>query len=364
MTLPRVKVFPADLGGCGYYRMTWPARALLAEGCDIDLVMPDEPDERQIQAQWVRNSHGHDTLLGVAPVDADVVVIQRPLSDTLAHAVPMLQAQGVKVVVEIDDDFHSISRRNTSWAAVQPHLDPRRHKGWLAAACHHADWVVASTPALAARYGAHGRVSVVRNRVPAWYLDIEHRSHVGVTDDVMVGWSGSVDTHPDDLQVTGGGVAKAVRSTGARFVVVGTGKGVRRNLGLSVEPTACGWLPIEQYPVAMSQIDIGIVPLELTDFNAAKSSLKMMEMAALGAVPVVSPTPENLRLWGEAVGIVADNPRRWEGIVKRLVVDGDYRAELAGRSREVMRRHTIEGNADEWLAAWTAPLRAEKARVA
>lgn len=362
--MTRIAVYPADLGGCGYYRMTWPARALIAEGHDIDLVMPDEPAERQIQAQWIRRDDGHDTLLSIAPVDADVVVIQRPLSDTLAHAVPMLQAQGIKVVVEIDDDFEAISPRNVSWSAVQPHLSPRRNKAWLAAACHAADWVVASTPALAARYAGHGRVSVVRNRVPAWYLDIEHGYGDRPDDDVLVGWSGSVDTHPDDLQVTGGGVARAVRSTGAIFCVVGTGKGVRRNLGLAVEPTAIGWLPIEEYPRVLGLLDIGIVPLELTDFNAAKSSLKMMEMAALGVVPVVSPTPENLRLWGEAVGTVADNPRRWEGIVKRLVLDGDHRAELAARSREVMRRHTIEGNADEWLAAWTAPLRAGKEKAA
>lgn len=357
---PRIAIYPADLGGCGYHRMTWPARALRAEGYDIDLVMPDEPDERQIQAQWVRNSHGRDTLLGVAAVDADVVVIQRPLSDTLANAVPMLQAQGVKVVVEIDDDFHSISRRNTSWSVVQPHLSPRRNRAWLAAACQHADWVVCSTPALAERYAPHGRVSMVRNRVPAWYLDVERRPNPAT----VVGWTGSVDTHPDDLQVVGGGVARAVRSTGALFHVVGTGKGVRVNLGLPVEPTATGWVPIEEYPGAVAQLDVGIVPLELSPFNAAKSSLKMMEMAALGVVPVVSPTPENLRLWGEAVGTVADSPRRWEGMVKRLALDADHRAELAERSREAMRRHTIEGNADEWLAAWTAPVSAGKVGAA
>lgn len=359
---PIVKVYPADLGGCGYYRITWPARALQAQGHEsVDVVMPDEPEERQIQAQWLRRDGGHDELLGVAPMDADVVVLQRPLTDTLAQAVPMLQRQGIKVVVEIDDDFEAISRRNVSWSHVQPHLHPRRNKAWLAAACAQADLVVCSTLALAERYGSHGRVRVVRNRVPAAYLDIERPT---IDAPASIGWSGSTETHPDDLQVTGGGVARAVRATGATFAVVGTGRGVRQRLGLAEHPVACGWQPIEHYPIAMAQFDVGIVPLELTAFNAAKSSLKMMEMAALGVVPVVSPTPENLRLWGEAVGIVADSPRRWEGILKRLVRDDDYRTELAERSRGVMRRHTIEGNADEWLAAWTAPLSAGKVRTA
>lgn len=346
---PTVKVYPADMGGCGYYRCIWPARAAIAQGAAIDLVMPDEPAERQLQAMWLEVGDER-TLRDVMHPGADVVVLQRPLDDFLALAIPILQAKGVRVVVEIDDDFEAISPRNVSWRSVDPARNPRRNRQWLARACAAADLVVCSTPALAARYGAHGRVRVVRNRVPEHYLHIEREPH----DDVVVGWSGSVDTHPDDLQVCGGGVAKAIRATGATFAVIGTGRGVQRRLGLPHAPVASGWQPIEAYPRALAQLDVGIVPLELTPFNEAKSCLKMMEMAAVGVVPIGSPTAENLWLCQQGVGWVAQGPRVWEGLVKGLVTDRELRVAEAELARERMAALTIERNAHEWAEAWAS----------
>jgi len=343
---PTIRAYPADLGGCGSYRVIWPGQELARQGAPVTVVMPS--DDGQIQAQW--HEQGDErTVVDVLAPEADIVVIQRPLTQGLADAVPILQAKGVRVAVEIDDDFEVISPRNVSWAAVQPHLHPERNKAHLMRACLAADVVVCSTPALAARYAPHGRFAVVRNRVPAWYLSVEREPR----DGVYVGWSGSIETHPDDLQVTGGGVARAVKATGAQFAVVGTGRGVRKALGLATEPTACGWVPIGRYPYMVAQLDIGIVPLELTPFNAAKSALKMMEMAALGVVPVVSPTPENEALWGVGSWSLVDSPRQWEGKVKRLARDTEMRLAMAERNRAGMRLHTIEGNAEEWLAAWS-----------
>ena len=347
MTAPSINVYPADFGGCGFYRVAWAAQALAAQGAPVRIIYPDAPDDDQIQATWLTTESSRK-LVSVKRPDCDIVVLQRPLTDTLAASIPILQAQGVRVVVEIDDNFEAISPRNVSWRAVQPTLHPRRNSRWLRVACDAADLVVVSTPALANVYGRHGRVVVVPNRVPAWYLALEREAH----DGVFVGWSGSVDTHPDDLQVTGGGVARALRATGARFAVVGTGRGVGKRLGIGADPPAVGWVPITEYPRALAELDIGIVPLELSPFNEAKSALKLMEMAAVGVVPVVSPTAENVRLAQDVGALVADRPKMWEGMLKRLVMDDEWRAERAAAVREGMRRHTIEAHAEEWLDAW------------
>lgn len=348
MTTPLIKVYPADLGGCGHYRTIWPGQELVRQGASVDVVMPDEPDERQIRALWREYDDGSRELLDVDHPGADVVVFQRPLIDTLSESIPMLQAMGVRVVVEIDDDFEAISPRNVSWAHVDPKRYPRRNRDHLRRACERADLVVCSTPALARRYAAHGRFVVVRNRVPRWYLSIERDPH----DGVYVGWSGSIETHPDDLQVTGGGVARAIRHTGATFAVVGTGKGVKKALGLPSDPVAVGWVPIGKYPYALAQLDVGVVPLELTPFNEAKSALKMMEMAAVGVVPIVSPTAENYRMARILGTPVAANPRQWEGMVKARVRIGID--ESSAGAREAMAAHTIEANAGEWFDAWAS----------
>lgn len=337
----------------GHYRIRWAAEALARQGADVDVIGAAEPEERQVMALWW--SRGDERkLISVTAPDADVIVLQRPLTDTLAESIPKLQAKGVKVVVEIDDDFEALSPRNVSWRAVHPARDARRNKDHLRRACEAADLVVVSTPALARRYGRHGRVAVVPNMVPEWYLDVERQPR----DEVFVGWSGSIGTHPDDLQVVGPGITRAVRATGARFGVVGTGKGVQRALGLDETPLACGWVPLADYPVAMAQLDVGIVPLELSAFNEAKSWLKGLEFAALGVPFVASPTGPYSDLVGRGAGMLAESPKQWEGIVKRLVSDADRRAEVAEAGRAVARTMTIEAHCGRWWEAWTSPLEA------
>lgn len=345
---PTVKVYPADFGGCGYYRCIWAGQELAREGAPVTLVLPDAPADEQLSALWFEVGDTQRSLVDVADPGADVVVLQRPLNDFLAEAVLLLQAKGVRVVVEIDDDFETISPRNVAWRTVQPAHDPRRNRDWLRIACARADLVVCSTPAIAARYAPHGRSVVVPNFVPEWYLAVERDEH----DGVFVGWSGSMETHPDDLQVTGGGVARAVRSSGATFAVVGTGRNVQRALGLPVAPPASGWRSLIEYPRALAQLDVGIVPLELTPFNEAKSALKMMEMAALGVVPVASPTADNRRMYSHGIGFLADTPRRWEGQLKALATDHELRRAMSIAGRDAMRAHTIERNAERWLDAW------------
>lgn len=356
---PRIKVYPADVGGCGYNRMIWPGEALGHNGHDVDVIRADEAVDRQIQAVWWHAGGDDRKVIDVLHPDADVIVLQRPLTDTLRHAIPLIQAKGIRVVVEIDDDFEAISPANVSYRRVHPKHSPRRNWKHLAASCQLADWVVVSTPTLADIYGRHGRVSIVPNCVPAHYLDFVRPWH----DGVWVGWSGSTETHPHDLQVTRGAVAQAVDSAGANFAVIGSGKGVRKALGLRSEVRASGWQEIDIYPQMVAELDVGIVPLELTRFNQAKSALKMMEYAALGVAAVGSPTVENVRMAGEGVGLIAENQRHWLGILRRLIADEGYRAEVVDVGRRAMAAWTYEARCELWLDAWTAPLSSPTRKV-
>lgn len=342
----RVAVYPADDGGCGHYRLIWPATALADQGADVDV---HHPDDGGIRGMFVDDPDPR--MVDVEAPEADVVVLQRPLRWEVADAVPRLQAKGLRVVVEVDDDFAAIHPHNVSWRACHPTHSPGRNWRHLARACAQADLVIVSTPALARRYGSHGRVVVVPNCVPARYLDIAAEAH----DGLFVGWSGSVDTHPTDLQVTRGAVARAIDGL-ATMAVVGTGRGVQRGLSLTSEPLASGWLPIERYPEALANFDVGIVPLDLIAFNEAKSHLKGLEFAAVGVPFVASPTGPYANLVAQGAGLVADKPKAWARHLRRLLTDDDHRAELAAAGRAVAARHTIEGNADRWWDAWTSCL--------
>lgn len=357
----KVALYPADPFAVGHYRLIWPARALIDGGADIAIRTPnsDEPDieglfvdDYEVDESGGRRALGRKVATRIVDVrapDADVVVLQRPLRRWIADAVPLLQAKGVRVVIEVDDDFARIHPQNVSFATCHPSSNADRNWTHLARACAYADLVTCTTPTLAKRYAPHGRVVVLPNMVPARYLSITRDEHEGT----WVGWTGSIQTHPDDLQVTGGGVAMAVDQTRAHFAVVGTGIGVQERLGLRIPIKATGWLDLEEYPEAMAQLDVGIVPLNDTQFNQAKSNLKMSEFAALGVACVGSPTDDNRRL---GVGMLARRPREWANHVRTLVANADYRAEVAGHGRKVMSARTIEGNCDRWMEAWKMAL--------
>lgn len=321
---------------------------LIRRGHDIDLVMPNEPEERQMQAEWRDRFDGVQELVDVVVPDVDVVVFQRPLRGSMTRAIEILQGRGIKVVVEVDDDFTTISRRNVSYDSVDPRKNPARNWDHLANACSIADLVTVSTPRLAQVYGAHGRVRIIPNYIEARFLDAWREDH----DGLYVGWSGSIETHPDDLQVTGGGVARAIERCGATMAVVGTGKGVKSAMGLNEVPMSCGWRQLDDYPDAIAQFDVGIVPLEPTPFNEAKSWLKGLEYAAVGVPFAATPTGPYRALAEMGVGLLAETPRQWEGIVKRLLRDDDYRHNIAAQGRSVAARMTVESHAGEWLDAW------------
>lgn len=371
----------ADMGGCGHYRMIWPADVLYVAGVDVDIVLPGDP-----RANWdvaadldrtVRDGVRRDGQLLTIP-DADVVVLQRPLTRQLVHVIRELKRAGKVVVVEVDDDFQTIDPHNIAWPATNPSHSPERNWQHLRDACQLADMVTVTTPALAARYGKHGRVRVIPNFVPAHYL---HTLPPAAHDEVRVGWSGSVDTHPHDLQVTRGAVARVLRRHGLKFHLIGSGRvplrdpagnmladeagklvettdlRIPRNLGLGPDTMFAhtgGWLHLEQYPRALAELDVGIVPLVAGAFNEAKSWLKGLEYAALGVPFVATPTGPYRALAELGLGALADRPKQWERELDRLVVDEDHRLEVAATGRRIANTLTIERNAGRWAEAWSA----------
>jgi glycosyltransferase involved in cell wall biosynthesis len=161
-----------------------------------------------------------------------------------------------------------------------------------------------------------------------------------------------VQTHPTDLTCTRGAVGQAIDEAGWDFHVVGTGAGVREALGLSRPVSSTGWVPFKNYPWAMAEIGLGVVPLDDNPFNQAKSCLKMMEFASLGVPVIATATPDNVRLHKMGVGQVVNHPSQWYRRLRKLVDSEGYRGELADRSRMVMRQNTYEKKCGMWAKAW------------
>lgn len=356
----RVLLLPGDRGGCGLYRMIMPGRAVANAYPDVEIFAAEG-----LRGKSTRDRNGKVTVHSLPPIEADVVVFQRPLNDDLAACIPLVQKQGIAVVVELDDDFRKVHPRNVSAAAVSPATSPRSNWEYLVQAASVADMVTVSTQRLTC-YANHSRVRVVRNYLPQSILSLPRRVRE-TGSPVRMGWTGTVATHPGDLTMTRGAVGDVMTDTGAELRTVGGIAGVAEELGLRPDqtPISTGWVDIPQYPETVrDNIDVGLVPLMDTPFNQAKSSLKGMEFAALGIPFVASPTAEYLRLADRGAGIIAHGRKDWYKHLARLVRDDAYRAELAEQGREVIRREfTIEQHVHEWYDAWQQALANRDARM-
>jgi hypothetical protein len=336
-------VYPSDSHGCGSFRAIWPGEHCAAAGHDVEVVRAKDRSVRLVM-------EGH--VVKDVLVDADVVVLQRVTHAYLAQSVAVMRAKGVTVVVDVDDDLSSIHPSNPAWAVHRPGAGPHSWHN-LALACREATLVTVSTPALLDVYARHGRGHVLPNYLPDSYYGLPR------TDSDVIGWPGSLHSHPNDPDVVGGAVARLV-DEGAEFVMRGDATGAGRAFGLAADP-AGGGVPIEEWPAAVASLGVGIAPLAGTKFNRSKSHLKPLEMSATGVPWVASPSAEYARLHAMGAGVLADRPRSWYRELKRLRESAALRAEMSEAGRAVADQLRLRDNSWRWHEAWTRAYEMQRA---
>lgn len=338
----KVLVFPADVWGCGHYRMIWPGQALKEQGYDVDVIIPGEGSG--IGGSVV---NGRVTALNLHQ-DADVFVMQRPTNIMAVDLIRLLREAGKTVVVDMDDDLTRIHPANAAFRMLHPKWSP--HNNWELAVegCKLATMVTVSTPLLLERYGKFNNTRVLRNCVPAKFLEVEHPHD---TEPVW-GWGGALLSHPDDLPILGTTV-QAMKQLGFDFHIIGHPEGTGRALGLMRDPDGPGSVAFDEWIPHLTQLAVGAAPLADTAFNRSKSWLKPLEYAAAGVPFVASNTAEYTELCNQGAGFVVNNRgRSWTAAVKKLLTDDAFRFEQSEAARAVAATFTIEEHAWRWLETW------------
>lgn len=334
----------ADFGGSGFYRVTEPARVVRDISPDTQIFIAGDVD-----VEAVRYQDGRVEVTEVK-TDVDVLVLQRPMTQAVSEVARVARQQGIKIVVDIDDDFHNVHPQNVAADSTDPHKDQWHNRLWLMRTVGFSHVVTVSTPALL-KYTSNNRLPegpcgvVVRNWIPERALQIQANADAVDT----VGWTGTMQTHPRDVVRARGALAQ-VHSP---FVVVGDDTGVATALGIRPDRvTLVPWLDsVEQYWQAMADsFGIGIAPLEPSKFNRSKSWLKPAEYCALGIPFVVSPVPEYQEIVHQAGGgLTAASEGRWGKAIASVHAD---REQFAAAGKRWATEHTLENHAGEWLAAW------------
>jgi glycosyltransferase involved in cell wall biosynthesis len=348
----KIVVYPADETGCGYYRLIWPAMAARARGHEVQIVT-----KKEVSDQFQAVMHG-DTMKDVKiPDGADVLVFQRPTHKLLRDAIPLIRAKGVAVVVDMDDDLTKIDPRNPAFGLMHPGNQVDHSWSNVQPVCEAATLVTVSTTPLLDVYARRSRGVVIKNYVPHYFTQLEH------DDSCVVGWGGSVHSHPGDLQTMGPAISRLSRET--PFLVVGPELGIAEALGATVAERVDKTGPVDFLKWAETlalNLGVGVAPTADTKFNRAKSWLKPLEYAACAIPSVASDRPEYVELSNSyGVGLIASNPKDWYRTVKGLIRNGEMRREFGEAARMVVMNHlTIERNVHRWLDAWDLALRIQR----
>lgn len=348
----KVAVYPADRWGCGSHRLIWPAEALRRQGHDVVVVTAQNR-----HVEMLIDDRTQRVVRVNVPDDVDVVVLQRVTHRHLAQSVAVMREQGKTVVVDVDDDLTAIHPDNPAWHALHPRGHERRvgrpenerlHSwSYLGQACRDASLVTATTPALVERYG-HGHGAVLPN-----YL-AEHYYGVARVDSDLLGWPASLRSHPNDPAIVGNAVARLVQS-GHRFHVSSVAEGVGRAFGLPGDDLVGRVdrsIALYDWPDELARLGVGIAPLADTRFNAAKSWLKPLELAAVGVPWVGSPRADYVRLNRLGCGMLVDRPKDWFRVLRSLLTNASRRVELSDAGRAVAATLRLEDHAWRWWEAW------------
>ena len=106
---------------------------------------------------------------------------------------------------------------------------------------------------------------------------------------------------------------------------------------------------INPMKLSMADFDIGIAPLEDTEFNRGKSNLKFYEYAAVGTATLAS----NVEPYRSEVTYLAKNTfKDWYDKLEKLITDKEFRLKLAKDQQDWVKKHrSMETVAIDWEIA-------------
>lgn len=289
-------------------------------------------------------AHASSARFGREALDYDVVVIQIDNSPSTLEFVIALQAQGKKVVYEIDDAFDCLEPWHPQYASYG---QPARQEA-IRAMMAQADAVQVSTNWLRARYGDRAkRIQVVPNMVElASWPRADRLRRDGL---FKVLWAGS-PSHFGDLDLVIPVMERFLKAhPDARLVLFGQEIRDARLPAAQVENIP--WCEFEEYPFRLAEVDadVAIAPLADVPFNHGKSNIRILQYWATG-YPVVA---SNVGPYAEALlrrgkdGILCNNAEGWSMALEGLYRNPNERQKLADAGFESVKAFDVLPHAKE-----------------
>lgn len=325
-----------------YYRVMLPAMALGADWAGVH----GYPPKLHYATGRVKGESKLPDLID----DYKVVVIQQPKGESWEQMITALQEAGKKVVFEVDDYLHGVNERPDH--GFKDAFDKRALV--LYERCMRmADALIVSTEYIARKYKKYNpNVYVCQNGIDLkrYALTRPKRSTVNI------GWAGATG-HLEAIRPWISQVYHVMmQRPEVSFVSIGQNfaDGLKPLLENPDRAVSIPFCAIEQYPSAMSMIDIALGPAGGGSWYKGKSDLRWLEAAALG-IPIIARPSVYPEIEPGVTGFHATAPHEMVPILMELLNDPELRERVGAQAKEHVTKHrSMKTMSEVWADALQA----------
>jgi glycosyltransferase involved in cell wall biosynthesis len=283
---------------------------------------------------------------------------------------------GKRVLYDLDDDIWTVEKHNPSVLVSNALKD--QYEGMI----KEADACITPSPVLAKKFKKYFKkpVFICPNGVDDLkYLERPHQNE----ETLKIGYMGAA-SHWKDLQLIGNVISKLSEKYDFLFTIYGiTGEPMEaamyaynKLLKSNLQPekneyyraaldfyTQLGrtrmwhipFMPPELHPktLSMCDLDIGLAPLEETEFNSGKSCIKFYEYASVGTVTLAS----HVLTYKDEVNYTAKNTEKdWYNKLEKLITDKEFRLKTLAKQQEwVKKNRSLDAIGLQWELACQRP---------
>lgn len=323
---PVALVHPADLFGCGHYRVMQPFLAMKEAGLVEGVI-----------------STGLMHVTDLERYNPDTIILQRQIGGERLEAMRRMKYfSNAFKVYELDDYLPNLPLKSVFRSGMPKDILRSLRKG-----LEFVDRFVVSTDALADAFaGLHSEIVVMENRLPlTWWGELQAQRNQGRKP--RVGWAGG-GSHTGDLEL----IADVVRDLADEVEWVFFGMcpdKLRPHIYEFHEGVA-----IEDYPrkLASLNLDLGLAPLEMNLFNECKSNLRLLEYGACG-IPVIC---TDIRPYQNDFSVtrVRNRYKEWVDAIRMHLDDLDETARFGDALKAKVHEEWVlkDENIQFWRDAW------------
>lgn len=352
---PTVCFTPANLDGCGLWRMFIPHMS-------------------------VENS-GFFFTQGKVPLDAickhDALCVQRLVTDGNIKFIHIMHKMGLRIVYDLDDNLWDLEKSNPAYAKLNKYLegvvdiiDGEITRHGLKECIQLADVVTVSTDYL--RRVVERELRGIRNvftKKPIPVVTIENyvdtilfKPSIEENEQVVIGWGGS-NTHQGDVGEVWDmlpDILEKYPNVRMEFVGMNPPTKILKHSRVVIRD----WVHIAEYAQTMRywNWDIFLAPLATNKFNRAKSCIKQLEAGAFGK-PCLGSYVENYVKFAKSAGekqtepgnilwSICATPIQWKSRLEYLIENKQARLDLGARFREhTLNNYDMRQNSWRWQDA-------------